>query len=243
MLGDPTPSGRTSPAGSWPRHRPPKATRKHADGWRSGTPTTTSTSPPPSYARTAATPAATTTSEPSGAKPASSRPTSASADSATAPPPNAPRAKRLQGQAPGTGHHGPRDPTHAHAPSGGRRIQQGRVLRPAGSNRRERAPQDRSRPAASSATASPCPATSTSTASRCGSLASPLATTSPCSRSADASPTPAPNRSPPGPTDPWHQATAATERIPVHLTHSGDHIAHGQLAPENRSTVYRGVLL
>ncbi|WP_282696130.1 relaxase/mobilization nuclease domain-containing protein [Streptomyces sp. CC208A] len=31
------------------------------------------------------------------------------------------------------------------------------------------------------------------------------------------------------PTDPWHQATAATERIPHHLTHSSDPIAQGQL--------------
>ncbi|WP_406862145.1 mobilization protein [Streptomyces sp. HUAS MG47] len=31
------------------------------------------------------------------------------------------------------------------------------------------------------------------------------------------------------PADPWHQATAATERIPHHLTHSSDHIAQGQL--------------
>ncbi|MFC7866344.1 mobilization protein [Streptomyces murinus] len=31
------------------------------------------------------------------------------------------------------------------------------------------------------------------------------------------------------PADPWHQATAATERIPDHLTHSNDHIAQGQL--------------
>ncbi|WP_405855047.1 relaxase/mobilization nuclease domain-containing protein [Streptomyces sp. NBC_00090] len=31
------------------------------------------------------------------------------------------------------------------------------------------------------------------------------------------------------PADPWHQATAATERIPDHLTHSHDHIAQGQL--------------
>ncbi|MFF6793160.1 mobilization protein [Streptomyces filamentosus] len=29
--------------------------------------------------------------------------------------------------------------------------------------------------------------------------------------------------------DPWHQATAATERIPHHLTHGSDHIAQGQL--------------
>ncbi len=29
--------------------------------------------------------------------------------------------------------------------------------------------------------------------------------------------------------DPWHQATAATERIPHHLTHSSDHTAQGQL--------------
>ncbi|WP_411109559.1 mobilization protein [Streptomyces sp. c-19] len=31
------------------------------------------------------------------------------------------------------------------------------------------------------------------------------------------------------PADPWHQATAATERIPDHLTHGDDHIAQGQL--------------
>ncbi|MEU3072269.1 relaxase/mobilization nuclease domain-containing protein [Streptomyces laurentii] len=31
------------------------------------------------------------------------------------------------------------------------------------------------------------------------------------------------------PADPWHQATAATERIPDHLTRSNDHIAQGQL--------------
>ncbi|MFC8791922.1 relaxase family protein [Streptomyces cinereoruber] len=31
------------------------------------------------------------------------------------------------------------------------------------------------------------------------------------------------------PADPWHQATAATERIPHHLTHADDHIAQGQL--------------
>ncbi|WP_128984109.1 relaxase/mobilization nuclease domain-containing protein [Streptomyces roseicoloratus] len=31
------------------------------------------------------------------------------------------------------------------------------------------------------------------------------------------------------PADPWHQATAATERIPHHLTHSNDPIAQGQL--------------
>ncbi|MFJ9791665.1 relaxase family protein [Streptomyces globosus] len=31
------------------------------------------------------------------------------------------------------------------------------------------------------------------------------------------------------PANPWHQATAATERIPHHLTHSNDHIAQGQL--------------
>ncbi|MFE7809402.1 mobilization protein [Streptomyces sp. NPDC057430] len=31
------------------------------------------------------------------------------------------------------------------------------------------------------------------------------------------------------PADPWHQATAATERIPHHLTHSSDHTAQGQL--------------
>ncbi|MFJ2650451.1 mobilization protein [Streptomyces sp. NPDC087420] len=29
--------------------------------------------------------------------------------------------------------------------------------------------------------------------------------------------------------DPWHQATAAIERIPDHLSHSNDHIAQGQL--------------
>ncbi|WP_327375426.1 relaxase/mobilization nuclease domain-containing protein [Streptomyces sp. NBC_01216] len=29
--------------------------------------------------------------------------------------------------------------------------------------------------------------------------------------------------------DPWHPATAATERIPHHLTHSSDHITQGQL--------------
>ncbi|MEU6060628.1 mobilization protein [Streptomyces sp. NPDC047097] len=29
--------------------------------------------------------------------------------------------------------------------------------------------------------------------------------------------------------DPWHQAAAATERIPDHLTHSSDHTAQGQL--------------
>ncbi|GGY67106.1 relaxase/mobilization nuclease domain-containing protein [Streptomyces xanthochromogenes] len=32
---------------------------------------------------------------------------------------------------------------------------------------------------------------------------------------------------PPG--DPWHRATAATERIPHHLAHSGEHAAQGQL--------------
>ncbi|WP_149181443.1 relaxase/mobilization nuclease domain-containing protein, partial [Streptomyces sp. TRM49041] len=31
------------------------------------------------------------------------------------------------------------------------------------------------------------------------------------------------------PADPWHQATAATERIPHHLTQGSDHIAQGQL--------------
>ncbi|WDG30650.1 mobilization protein [Streptomyces sp. CA-278952] len=31
------------------------------------------------------------------------------------------------------------------------------------------------------------------------------------------------------PADPWHQATAATERIPDHLTHGDDQIAQGQL--------------
>ncbi|MER6769719.1 mobilization protein [Streptomyces bacillaris] len=31
------------------------------------------------------------------------------------------------------------------------------------------------------------------------------------------------------PTDPWHHATAATERIPDHLTHSDGHVAQGQL--------------
>ncbi|MFS0695969.1 mobilization protein [Streptomyces nitrosporeus] len=39
------------------------------------------------------------------------------------------------------------------------------------------------------------------------------------------SPEPVPAR----PADPWHQATAATERIPEHLTHSSDHTAQGQL--------------
>ncbi|MGW9324737.1 mobilization protein [Streptomyces koyangensis] len=29
--------------------------------------------------------------------------------------------------------------------------------------------------------------------------------------------------------DPWHEATAATERIPHHITHSADHIVQGQL--------------
>ncbi|MEU0925761.1 mobilization protein [Streptomyces malaysiensis] len=32
------------------------------------------------------------------------------------------------------------------------------------------------------------------------------------------------------PGNPWHQATAATERIPHHLTHGDDHVAQGQLA-------------
>ncbi|MFZ3499304.1 mobilization protein [Streptomyces sp. 5.8] len=31
------------------------------------------------------------------------------------------------------------------------------------------------------------------------------------------------------PTNPWHQATAATERIPDHLTRGDDHVAQGQL--------------
>ncbi|MFE0192488.1 mobilization protein [Streptomyces sp. NPDC058989] len=31
------------------------------------------------------------------------------------------------------------------------------------------------------------------------------------------------------PADPWHQATAATERIPHHLIHGDDHVAQGQL--------------
>ncbi|WHM38261.1 relaxase/mobilization nuclease domain-containing protein [Streptomyces sp. BPTC-684] len=38
---------------------------------------------------------------------------------------------------------------------------------------------------------------------------------------------PAPVVTPPG--NPWHQATAATERIPHHLTHSDEHAAQGQL--------------
>ncbi|MGW9042192.1 mobilization protein [Streptomyces lydicus] len=33
----------------------------------------------------------------------------------------------------------------------------------------------------------------------------------------------------PRPGDPWHQATAATERIPSHLTFGDDHVAQGQL--------------
>lgn len=41
----------------------------------------------------------------------------------------------------------------------------------------------------------------------------------------DAGPEPVPAR----PVDPWHQATAATERIPNHLTHSDDRVAQGQL--------------
>ncbi|MCB5911053.1 mobilization protein [Streptomyces pinistramenti] len=32
------------------------------------------------------------------------------------------------------------------------------------------------------------------------------------------------------PDNPWHQATAATERIPHHLIHGDDHVAQGQLA-------------
>ncbi|MEV0302080.1 mobilization protein [Streptomyces prasinus] len=44
-------------------------------------------------------------------------------------------------------------------------------------------------------------------------------------RLADTGPEPVAAR----PADPWHQATAATERIPDHLTHSSDHIAQGQL--------------
>ncbi|MET7411360.1 relaxase/mobilization nuclease domain-containing protein [Streptomyces rubiginosohelvolus] len=44
-------------------------------------------------------------------------------------------------------------------------------------------------------------------------------------RLTDTAPEPASVR----PADPWHQATAATERIPHHLTHSSDHIAQGQL--------------
>ncbi|MFD3996791.1 mobilization protein [Streptomyces sp. NPDC058583] len=44
-------------------------------------------------------------------------------------------------------------------------------------------------------------------------------------RLTDTAPEPATARS----ADPWHQATAATERIPHHLTHSSDHIAQGQL--------------
>ncbi|MFE9566951.1 relaxase/mobilization nuclease domain-containing protein [Streptomyces sp. NPDC006692] len=38
---------------------------------------------------------------------------------------------------------------------------------------------------------------------------------------------PEPVAIPPG--DPWHQATAATERIPHHLTHGDEHTAQGQL--------------
>ncbi|MCD9879173.1 relaxase/mobilization nuclease domain-containing protein [Streptomyces guryensis] len=45
-------------------------------------------------------------------------------------------------------------------------------------------------------------------------------------RLASTSPEPATVR----PGNPWHQATAATERIPHHLTHSNDEVAQGQLA-------------
>ncbi|GAA2609818.1 relaxase/mobilization nuclease domain-containing protein [Streptomyces axinellae] len=48
-----------------PPASPPTATRKPAAGWPSVTPTTTSTSPPPSYAKTAAVPGGTTTNAPS----------------------------------------------------------------------------------------------------------------------------------------------------------------------------------
>ena len=45
-------------------------------------------------------------------------------------------------------------------------------------------------------------------------------------RLATTSPEPATVR----PGNPWHQATAATERIPHHLTHASDEVAQGQLA-------------
>ncbi|WP_438290972.1 mobilization protein [Streptomyces sp. HUAS TT7] len=60
---------------------------------------------------------------------------------------------------------------------------------------------------------------------------------------------PEPAAAPPG--NPWHQATAATERIPRHLTHSDDPTAQGQLValgavldllPVNAPTAVRGEL-